>query len=187
MASTVKRISSNYILNNFDPSGGTANITIRTNTLFIDGNLQVGGNSTLVHKTDAYITDNMIELNYGDPGPGVTLGTSGIQVDRGSLANVQIRWNESVKHWELTNDGTSYSQIITSGGTFLTNVYADSAPAISANLDLRSHAIYDSTVPLVSANIGTVSSGSSGVYVNNSLGIDELITRKKSLIYNNLL
>jgi hypothetical protein len=106
-----KRLNSDLtITNKINP---LANITLSTNTVFIDGNLIVGGNSTSVNKTDMSITDNIINLNSGETGSGVTLTYSGINVDRGLAANVAILWDEDTGAWTLTNDGTNYVSIAT--------------------------------------------------------------------------
>ena len=104
----------------------TANITFTTNTVFVDGNLVVGGNSTTVNKTDLAVTDNVITLNKGETGADVTLGISGINIDRGSAANVSIVWNESIGAWLLTNDGITYNAIQATSATAVTSpqVYA---------------------------------------------------------------
>jgi hypothetical protein len=120
----VKSLNTNYIITNkITPS---ANITLATNTVFVQGNLVVGGNATAITKTDLNITDNIITVNSGETGAGVTLVTAGIAVDRGSLANVSIVWNETLKAWTLTNDGTTFNTIQTASGTAVTSaqVYA---------------------------------------------------------------
>jgi hypothetical protein len=120
----VKSLNTDYnITNKINP---LANVTISTNTVYIDGNLFVGGNSTNVYKKDLSITDNTITLNAGEIGPGVTLNTAGVEVDRGSLANVAILWNETLGTWTLTNDGTTYEAIQTGSSTAATSpqVYA---------------------------------------------------------------
>jgi hypothetical protein len=121
---TVKSLNADYnITNKINP---LANVTISTNTVFIDGNLFVGGNSTNVYKTDLNVTDNTIMVNAGETGPGVTLNTAGLAVDRGSLANVAILWDETLGAWTLTNDGTTYDAIQTGSATAATSpqVYA---------------------------------------------------------------
>lgn len=120
----VKSLNSDYtITNKITPA---ANITLATNTVFIQGNLYVGGNSTAVTKTDLNITDNIITVNAGQTGPGVTLNTAGLAVDRGSLPNVAIVWNETLGTWTLTNDGTTYNAIQTGSASAVTSpqVYA---------------------------------------------------------------
>jgi len=97
-----------------------ANITLRTGTVIIDGNLVVSGTS----QTDLNVKDNIITVNFGETGPGVTVGTAGLNVDRGSLANVAVLWNESVGKWQLTNDGTTYATIQTGSAATSAVVYA---------------------------------------------------------------
>lgn len=105
----IKSLNTDYTISNkIAPS---ANITLATNTVFIQGNLVVGGNATAVTETDLQITDRIITVNAGETGPGVTLNTAGLEVDRGSFANVAILWDESLGKWTLTNDGTTYEPI----------------------------------------------------------------------------
>lgn len=188
--SITKRINGSYTIVNKDSVLGTAsNVTISTNTLFIDGNLVVGGNAAQVTKTDLAITDNLIVLNKGETGSGITLGVAGVSVDRGSSANVQIRYNDGIgrHYWELTNDGTTYTQISSGTSLALANVKSDSSPTLGANLNLNSYTIYDDTKGNVSANIGTVGGGGTGVYSKTYLGNHELIQKRLSLIYTTLL
>lgn len=107
----VKNLNSSYTLST--QISPLANITLSTHTLFVQGNLVVGGNSSVVTKTDLAISDNIITLNKGETASGVSLGTSGINVDRGLAANVAIVWNESLLKWTLTNDGSTYAAINT--------------------------------------------------------------------------
>lgn len=116
---TVQNLNNDLLITNkLNP---LANITLATNTVFIEGNLLVGGNSTNVFKTDLTVTDNTITLNKGGGGPGgVVLGTSGIEIDRKNsagtgLANVALIWNETVDKWQLTEDGSIYANISVGG------------------------------------------------------------------------
>lgn len=115
-----KNLNTSYTISNkISPA---ANITLRTGTVVIDGNLLVQGTS----QTDLNVKDNIITVNYGETGPGVTLNTAGLNVDRGSLANVSILWNETLGAWTLTNDGTTYNAIQTGSTSAVTSpqVYA---------------------------------------------------------------
>lgn len=120
----VKSLNDDFIISN--KVNESANITLSTHTVFVQGNLYVGGNATAISKTDLDITDNIITVNAGETGPGVTLVTSGLNVDRGSLANVAILWNETLGAWTLTNDGSTYEAIQTGSATAVTSpqVYA---------------------------------------------------------------
>jgi hypothetical protein len=120
----VKRLNDDFVIDN--KIKANANITLSTNTVYIQGNLVVGGNATAITKTDLNITDNIITVNAGETGPGVTLGTAGLNVDRGSLANVALLWSEPIGKWVLTDDGTTYEAIQTGSATSVTTpqVYA---------------------------------------------------------------
>lgn len=101
--SSTKRVSGTY--------------TIIADNTVVDGNLTILGTTTSVESQDTLITDRFITLNAGELGAGVTLGSpasAGIEIDRGSLPNTSLRWNESTTQWELTNDGVTYGPIATS-------------------------------------------------------------------------
>lgn len=70
-------------------------------SIVLDGNLTVMGTTTSVETTNSVIDDNIIVLNQGEVGAGVTQGTSGIEVDRGSLDNASFVFNESTDSWEV--------------------------------------------------------------------------------------
>ena len=117
---TIKKTSSNYVIQTpFKNSVGSSNITLDTDTVYITGNLWVRGNTSEIASNTLSITDNIITLNDGETGNGVTaLGsTSGIVIDRGTApgGNVQLRWNETATQWQVSGmkpgypgDGTQF-------------------------------------------------------------------------------
>jgi len=131
MAET-KRIPGNYTI---DPTG---TFTVDADTT-ITGNLTVNGTTSTINTTDLAITDNIIVLNQGELGAGVSLGTDGIEIDRGSLTDVQLRWNDTLDFWELTLDGAVYDQIVTVAvvGTFLNDLIDDVTPQLGGDLDVN--------------------------------------------------
>ena len=72
-----------------------------SSSITIDGNLTVTGTTTSVETTNSQITDNTIVLNEGETGAGVTLGTSGIEIDRGSLNNVSFVYDDSIDAFKV--------------------------------------------------------------------------------------
>ena len=200
---TIKRLNTDYVIDTL--TNAQANITLATNTVFVTGNLVVGGNSTSVTKTEVAVSDNIIVLNTGDPGPGVTLGTSGIEVNRGRLANVSLLWSEPDLRWTITNDGQHFGNILTDTGSLA--VIQDPAPQLGGNLDVRGLDIYSSTTnyvridsnlaiqhttvtPAVLNNYAvlyadTPGSGGSGIYVADSTVPDktEMASARMALIY----
>lgn len=75
-----------------------------TGDVIVVGNLVVEGKTISIETQDLFIRDNIILLNDGEVGPGVTLGISGIEIDRGSSANnVGFFWNEQTSSWSLVS------------------------------------------------------------------------------------
>jgi hypothetical protein len=126
----------------------SGNITLSANnTVFVEtnltvaGNLAINGTTTSVNTTNTNITDRVITLNKGEAGPGVSSPNpySGIEIDRGTSTSATLRWNETLKIWEISDENGNFSQITTSagGGGYLTAVVDDTSPELGANLDLN--------------------------------------------------
>jgi len=90
MAST-KRVQGNY--------------NIHADEVRINGNLVVIGTQTSVESIDTDITDNIITLNKGEVGANVTLGTSGINIDRGSSDSATWLYNDPDQYWSAEING----------------------------------------------------------------------------------
>ena len=71
-----------------------------TGLVTITGDLNVLGATTTVGTSNLVVSDNIILLNSGETGNGVTLQTAGVEVDRGLLNNAQILWNETIVHYD---------------------------------------------------------------------------------------
>jgi hypothetical protein len=86
-------------------SGVGSTVTIDTGpgvgNLLVTGNLLITGSALNVDTTNLNIKDNLIELNSGETGAGVTLRWSGLQVDRGSLAPASILFDETTQTWNI--------------------------------------------------------------------------------------
>lgn len=80
----------------------SANGTITlSNNVVIPGNLTVQGTQTSVESQNTVLTDNIITLNNGETGSGVTLGTAGITIDRGSADDAKFLWDESTDQFKF--------------------------------------------------------------------------------------
>ena len=81
--------------------------------VIITGNVFVGGDTTTVNAENLNIKDNVIVLNDGETGSGVTLRYSGIQIDRGSATPTSFLYDESDDSWNLVNgspeDGVNWT------------------------------------------------------------------------------
>jgi phage-related tail fiber protein len=72
----------------------TGNETVGGN-LTVTGNLTVNGTNTIVNSTTVTTKDNIILVNSGEVGSGVSSGKAGIQVDRGDMADYQMVFDET--------------------------------------------------------------------------------------------
>jgi len=77
-----------------------SDITMGGNAI-VTGNLTVNGTLTSVNTTNTEIADNSIVLNNGETAAGVTAGTAGIEIDRGTADNATIQWNETTDAFEF--------------------------------------------------------------------------------------
>ena len=98
-----------------------------TGNVIVGGDLTVNGTVTSVNSTTVELGDNILLLNSGETGSPTA--NAGLEVERGTVANVFFRWNETTDKWEVTQDGTNYYVLIDSnnfeaeiteldGGTF---------------------------------------------------------------------
>jgi len=203
-----KRINTSYTLKSINDSD---TVTLDTSLVTVTGNLVVLGSQASLSTTNTIIFDNIITLNAGlSPSIAPTIN-AGLEVDRGTQANVQLRWNESYKRWQINNvdltEGNFANIATTSGaGSALTRISQDAAPVLGGNLDVQNYQIYSSTSNYVTINdnvaiatttvtppavpgnvvVYTSTSGGSqsGVYINNGVDpVAELTTQTAALKY----
>ena len=68
-------------------------------TVRVTGNLLVEGDTLTVSAENLNVNDNVITLNYGETGAGVTLRYSGIQIERGSETSAALIFDENDNTW----------------------------------------------------------------------------------------
>ena len=179
-------------------SGSTTTLRLISDQVIITGNLSVRGTSTSIETTNSLVTDNTVTLNSGFTGTQVTdfVGlTSGIEVNRGTRPTVGVRWNEGLSRWELTSDGTNWTGIAVN--PVLRRVEDDTAPFLGGDLDTNGFSIFLkslSTAPSYQAGrtviyaIDEVGTGGTAIKFISRSGLasvtDELISRKKSIVYS---
>lgn len=133
-------MAQNLIVNSdYNIDVGANEINFTATEVNVIGNLVVTGTTTTVDTTDLTIQDNIIILNNGEVGAGVTLGTAGITIDRGSVDDASIIWNETTDVFELlvgASPATLVASISTSsltlGGDTVTDIITE-AENISSN------------------------------------------------------
>ncbi len=89
--------------------------TLTANDLTVSGNLTVSGTTTSINTETVTVDDNVIVLNNNATGaPSVD---AGIEVERGSSTNVKLLWNETSDKWQITADGSTYGNIVSTSDT----------------------------------------------------------------------
>ena len=201
----VTRFNGDFHITGANPSG---NVVVNSHSLIVNGNLVVLGTSSNVSTTNTQISDNIITLNDGESGAGVSLQRAGIDVNRGTLTTASIYWNEAPDdggdpRWEITDNNGNFNAVATTAGFAVRN---DPAPQLGGNLDVTDYAITSSTSGVVTfnANIAmevmnfapepitnhnviysqTPGTGGSGIFVTNETARgEELITKSRAFIF----
>ena len=90
-----------FVDTNISQNASTGVVTV-DDDLVVTGDLTVQGSLTSIETTNTAITDNVIVLNSGETGAGITSVTSGIEIERGSLGNKTFVYHETNAQWELS-------------------------------------------------------------------------------------
>lgn len=193
---TVKRLNTPY--------------TIDTTDVIVTGNLTVLGTQTTLETIDTAINDNLIILNNGESGAGVTKGNAGIIIDRGTEPVAVFGWDESIDKWVISSDGVTFANIAAfTGNVGITAVEDDNNPRLGGNLNTLSYEIFSSTNNVTindaleltnqptPANIAassilyanTIGGGTTGIYVvNNEITAgEELVTKTRAFGFSLIL
>ena len=118
-------LSKNSASSTYLPISTASTLYVSKNGDTVNGELDVLGNFTAsgsvvyLNSEHVHISNNFITLNTG--AASATLN-AGIEVNRGSQSPVTLRWNETENYWEFTNDGSTYNELGSGGGTVLYQV-----------------------------------------------------------------
>ena len=86
--------------NKLDLTGG-----IIDGNLIINGDVSASGSSFIVNAQTVEVEDNLLVINNGETGAGVTSGISGIEVDRGTSTDYQFVFEESSNLFKIGEIG----------------------------------------------------------------------------------
>jgi len=166
---TVKRINGDY---NITSVGATDNVTISTNKLTVDGQLEVTGNLTYIDTDVLQVQDPVIVLNKGN----VYAANAGIVTHKTANTFAGLRWSNSAGAWQTSTstdeagETGTWVNISTSADEYSTYPHQASTPGNIASTTI----VYGNAV----------GSGGTGVYYfdenNNS---DELVSKSKAIVY----
>lgn len=94
-------------------------------TVVVTGNLEVRGKTTTVSSENTNITDNILMLNSGNTGDGISSANyyvSGIQIDRGNLPDAQFMFDDHNLHYDPILDQNIYGGFVLKTEVNLTNL-----------------------------------------------------------------
>lgn len=87
---------------------------LNTGEVIIAGNLTINGTTTTVNSNEVNIGDNIIVLNADEV--GTPSQNAGIEIERGTSANVSFLWDEANDYWSLGNE--ELANVVIDGGTY---------------------------------------------------------------------
>ena len=83
----------------------------------VTGDLIVQGNATTVQSENMTVRDNIIVVNHGESGAGITLDTAGIRVDRGTNADTFMVFDENIANVIPGGSDGAFRLYIADGGS----------------------------------------------------------------------
>ena len=204
---TQKRIDGDYVITTINPPD---DVVVNTNTLVVNGNLDVTGNLTYINVDELNIRDPFIILNSSNT--STYASNSGVLTHETDTTFAGIRYNATAGAWQISiatdstgltgtwnNIGTSGSGVpvgpneslqYNDGGNFGGNAALTFDVANAAVL-LQGHQVFGNigTAPGATANAvavyhNAVAEGDSGLYVQSAAGTDELITKQRAVFYS---
>ncbi|MBT8439441.1 MAG: hypothetical protein KJO91_06910, partial [Gammaproteobacteria bacterium] len=103
--------------------------------LIVTGDLTVQGDNNVINTSVLTVEDNIVEVNKGEGGAGVGggAGNAGIQVDRGTLTDAVLVWDELNTQWEAGTLGSTVGISLQGHTHVLAEVLDVTASALEVN------------------------------------------------------
>jgi len=133
------------------------NSNVTFNDLTVSGNLTVSGTTTSINTETLTVNDNIVVLNNNVTGSPTE--NAGIEVERGTSANVSVRWNETSDKWETTNDGTNYGDIVSTydtGTVSAAMIASDAVTTTKINDGAVTNAKVSATAAIADTKLATI-------------------------------
>jgi hypothetical protein len=203
---TQKRIDGDYVITTLNPPD---DVVVNTNTLVVNGNLDVVGNLTYINVDELNIRDPFIVLNSSNT--STYASNSGVLTHETDTQFAGIRYNATANRWELSvaTDSTGltgvWNPIDTGGGGVpgapFTSIQFNNSGAFAGDANLTFDAANAAVVlegSQVFGNIGSapaavansvsvfhnaVGDGDTGLYVTSAASTGELISRQRAVFY----
>jgi len=161
--SQTKRVSGAYTIS-------ATSLTL-DNDVTVSGNLTVTGTTNSIETTNTRITDRIVTYNQGESGAGVTGQYSGIEIDRGSLANAQFVFDEADDKFKVSLDaGATFNNLMVTSSSGLTVVVDDTTPQLGGDLDING---FNITSANTNQDINIIPSGTGKVTIASALKLND--------------
>jgi hypothetical protein len=174
MSKVLRVVDGNYSIvveNPSDQFGGQITLDTGNNIgrVRVTGDLIVEGNTTTVNTANLNIEDNIIVINSGEfDNPGITEITAGIQIDRGSLDDALLLFDESIQY-DMPPDTTNLNQ-----GIFVFKDAGGDIKPIQTNfINTGGAKLY-----LVGSGNGVISVAGTNNYESNVVADDDVPNKK---------
>lgn len=150
-------------------------------TVVIRGSLEVEGTTTTVESNDTLINDNILTLNNGQLGAGISASKNyqaGIQIDRGSEADAYFVFDDSVS-WNIGGDaGTGGFKFFTGAGDKTTLVLDGIKSNAALYIDTGNNAISVTNATDYETNVFPYTGG----VITGAAIDDDVIPNAKALV-----
>ena len=114
-------------------------------SVVVAGDLTVNGTTTSINTTELLVEDNLITLNSTYTG-STPSANAGFEVERGTLTNATLQWNETGDYWEVDKANGTFYEIATTNtlGSYLLIADIDDVPVNGVtNAPISSNWAYD--------------------------------------------
>ncbi len=115
----------------FDKTGGTVN-----GNVIVTGNVTILGTATTINTETLSVKDNVITLNSNYSAGTPFIGSSGIEVLRGSATTSTLLWDESKNYWVAGLTGDAKKIILYGDNVLFSSISGDSL-TITGNTSLN--------------------------------------------------
>jgi hypothetical protein len=151
-------------------NGGTITLDtgFKTGQVYVSGDLIVDGNTTTVESSTLTVKDNIIYLNTGETGNGITLGSAGLQIDRGEYQDAIFTYDETVVGY----NSTSYLATATASSGSLITLNTTNGLTVNAKIQFLGTVTDTGLTANIDYYIKTIGSGPTAnrISVSTSLG-----------------
>jgi len=150
-----------------------------SNDVVVYGNLTVSGTTTYINTTELNVGDNIIVLNADVT--GTPTENAGIEVQRGTLLNANITWDENINKWVMGYGDTIYRDIVantdlaaavldltTTANNFAANAYANAVSTAATDATDKAANAYSNAVSYADAKAANAYSNAVAYAASNS-------------------